>query len=143
MKNSVLVSVMFDFKGEQFNPSTRINLDDFLLAEHDVEQCYLTLAQEHDIGLHSHELDVMMSARLYYSEPYGIATDFIQDGELLWPELYQAWQQKVVWGDVLNAVKGSLNSEDIDQAQPKIKEALLAAYKAGFEKGKLEKTKGF
>jgi len=129
-----VASVEFYFKGEKFSPSTVVDLDAFFQSQQGVEFFYLALAKSADIGLHSYELDVMMSETITFSQPTGIAVDFVEQGKVDWQGLNIKWQEHVCLKSVEGIAETLLNVEKaIDK--PTLLAALMQAYSLGKKEG--------
>jgi len=129
-KHTVKASVAFDFKGEHFSSSVSIDLDDFFRTSKDLSHCYVELGKAIGFDCYRYEYDVMESEVIHFSEPTGIAVDFVENGELDWLGLERAWQDHGGMVVIADIARKKLGIEDLD-GEPQLAEALLAAYRAG------------
>ena len=129
MINTITVSVPFSFKGQEYEPSLVIDLNDHSEG-FDSDKICLTIAHENGIGLYSYELEVMQSNEMVYSNATGLATKFLKDGCFDF-EAYSVEFQQVKTRSTLEKIsKDVLSIDDLD-AEPAIHKALLMAYNAG------------
>lgn len=130
MKNSIVVTIPFSFKGEEFAPSSVINLDQFCEQGHKREALHQYVATKNKIDMYSYEYDVVESSTLQFSEPTGLATLFYKDGQFDL-EAYKIHAEEVqlmmVLQDIALDVMGIADLEK----HPDLKEALLRAYRKG------------
>ncbi|MDQ7005088.1 MAG: hypothetical protein Q9N67_09320 [Ghiorsea sp.] len=137
MKNSIKAGINFYFKGEEFKPSTTIDLDMYFQGHHDLDFIYGMLAKCVNIDEYRHEYDVMMLEEIYYSEPQGIAIDYVIDGQLDWQGLQQAWQNHQAIVLLTPIANKFFNVENLADS-PKLTAALLEVYRLGQDKAEVE-----
>ena len=77
MKNSVVAKIPFHFKGQAFEPSSRIDLDDWAKrGDETLPDLVKIIAQENQIGSYSYELEVMEVSDILFEAPTGNAEQF-------------------------------------------------------------------
>jgi len=128
MVNSVDVALEFYFKGEKFTPQATIDLDAYFQSGKDMVYIYDALAKSIGLNEHRHEYDVMVMQDIVFSNPQGIAQDYVFDGQVDWQGLKQAWQTQTEKDDILALAKSHFTDEELEN-NPKVLEALVQAYK--------------
>lgn len=136
MRNSIIISVEFDFKGQHFAPKTKLDLDKFMQGDQNLELCFFALADANGIGRYSYELDVMMSEQLLFSEPVGVVKHFFHQGQIDWQGFQQAWLQDFEFQKLEAIANNIFNVENLSE-HPKLAIALQMAYEAGSAQGTL------
>lgn len=130
MSNSVIATVPFDYRGEHHTPSITIDLNEFMQNEKGMANIYSAVASQNQIGLYSYEYEVLMSSDIIFSQPEGMAKNFLQgdDFDLDRFRLEYHEQQRL---DALQAIaREQLQIDDLEQ-NPALKRALLEACKYG------------
>ncbi len=140
MKNSIKVTIPFSFKGTDHEPSCIVDLDAFILGDQGIEAVFHIVASQNNIGNYSYEYEVLESSTKVFSEPTGIADEFIcedgfdLEGFKLKQSLEGAFEKlQAIATDVLNID----NLADADNEA--IKKALQQAYQLGTENCKEKK----
>lgn len=126
MKNSIDVRVEFSFKGEDYDLTSRIDLDNYNAAL----SPYQILARQHDIDTISYLFEVMQEADLEFSNAQGAAADWLHEGYLNQSEFSARWQDHKISLRVAPIAKRELGIEHLAQ-HPALKNALVQAYKLG------------
>lgn len=132
MKNSIVVRIPFNFKGQLFEPKSRIDLDDWVQREAGETFDWIKqVAVENGIGSYSYELEVMESSEFLYESPTGLAIQFFDaEAETFNFEGFtQSWWQHQALS-VLEGIHQSVFGESID-TESKLYQAMLQAYQAG------------
>ena len=130
MKNSIIISAEFYFKGEKFSPSMVVNLDDHIQTKSDFEGLYCSLANSNSIGLYSYEYEILLSTNLVFSDATGIAGDFLENGNFDLAAFEQALHDESIY-EAIKKVAGTHFPNDDLSSQPNLKAALIEAYKLG------------
>ncbi|MDQ6987198.1 MAG: hypothetical protein Q9M25_05305 [Mariprofundaceae bacterium] len=142
VKNSVTVGLVFDFRGQRFTPSIDIDLD-ALMHKPDrlsVNGLYNMLAASIGLDAYRHEYDVMAMHELVFSQPTGLACEFVADGKLDFDGFIHAWQQQRI-RKIVQAIAGRhLNISDLTQ-HDNIEKALIESYLAGRKHAAQDKNK--
>lgn len=130
MKNTIKVTIPFSFKGVEYSPSSIIDLDVFSQGDQTLDTVFQIVANENKIDNYSYQYEVLESSRRLYSDPTGIALDFLSNNEFN----LQGFKDKLIGDDVFLGLSeiakktlGIQNLEDHDD----LKAALLKAYKLG------------
>ncbi len=131
-KHKLTVAVAFDFKGKSFSSSLELDLDVFFTHQREITSLYTDLGRILGLDCYRHEYDVMESAPLTFSNPTGIAMPFVQQGQVDWDALEQAWHKQLHFGIVEKITNKYFNVENIED-RPKLTAALIEAYQAGQE----------
>ena len=130
MKNSIKASVEFSYKGESYHYATLIDLDQ-LLRQHDVmPSIHILLAKEHSVDTYSYLYEIMQSEEIEFSNPQGVALDYMTDGEFDQAALAQNWPDAKALRLLQAIADGELGIVDLN-LHPALKSALLAAYHLG------------
>jgi hypothetical protein len=130
MKNSIVISVEFFFKGQKLSPSMEIDLDAHVQSRTGLQALYPRLAKSNNIDLYSYEYEILQAENLIYSEAKGLAKHFLNAGIFDIDAFEQALQDQKALEVVSNIARTILSVEDLD-AQPILKTALIEAYKLG------------
>lgn len=130
MKNSVTVSVVFDFKGKRYAPDLELDLDSYMQQSGCLPDLYPLLASVCNLGLYSYEYEMLQSEELICSHAKGLVIDHIVDGVLDLKGFEAAWLGVEALKKLTLIAKNLLDIDDLT-TQPKLKEALIAAYKLG------------
>ena len=97
-----------------------------------LDNVYQLVANENKVDNFSYEYEVLESSPMQFSDPTGIAGDFLQGNHF---DL-EGFKKKTAQGDVektlQNIAKDFLNIDDLESNQD-IKQALLQAYQAGVD----------
>lgn len=130
MKNAITVTIPFSFKGKNFEPSARINLDE--LASSEDVQAFLVqcVASANGIDLYSYEHEMLESTPPIFSEPEGLAVKFENNGEFDLGAFKDKRIEVAVLKTLQEIAEDSMGIDDLSQ-HPEIKKALLKAYEAG------------
>jgi len=130
MKNSIKASVEFSFKGEDYTLASKIDLDP-LLREHDaLPSIHAILARLHSIDTYSYLYEVMQEAEIEFSNPQGLAADYLVDGKFEPAALATNWQMAKT-GILLQSIAArELSITDLNQHHA-LRRALVEAYNLG------------
>lgn len=130
MKNSIVVTIPFDFKGEHHTPSITIDLDNFIASKKELSEIYATVAVSNNIGPYSYEYEVLMSSEMRFSTPTGIAGDYLNGTEFDLDAFSNDYQDHKRFQTLQAIAQENLQIEDLEQ-HPNLKQALLDACKFG------------
>ncbi len=130
MKNTIKVTIPFSFKGINYEPSCIIDLDTFLLGEQSIDSIFQLVAAENNIDNYSYEYEVLESSKKIFSEPTGLAGNFLSDGNFDIEGFKQSYRDEQVFASLNDIAKKNLNIDNLDD-HADIKQALLSAYQAG------------
>jgi len=135
-KNTVKVTIPFSYKGKDREPSSIIDLDTFILGDQDIEAVFHIVASQNNIGNYSYEYEVLESSPKIFSEPTGIAQEFITD-EGFDLDAFKIRQREQEIHKTLQTIASEvLNINKLEETSD-IKNALLQAYQAGKDHSKL------
>lgn len=130
MKNSIVISAEFFFKGQKLSPSMVVDLDIHLRSKNNIHELYPLLAKNNNIDLYSYEYEILQAENLVFSEAKGLAEPFLNNGTFDIDAFGQALHDEKIIGIVSNIAKTILSVDDLDE-QPVLKTALIEAYKLG------------
>ena len=130
MKNNIVISVEFYFKGEKLSPSMVIDLDDHIQTQRGYDSLYPLLARSNNIDLYSYEYEIMLAEELVFSEATGLASAFIEGGEFDFVAFEQALQDENITKVISQIASDHLSVDDLS-SQPDLKSALIEAFKHG------------
>ena len=130
MKNTIVISAEFFFKGEKLSPSMMIDLDAHIRSKNSLEALYPLLAKSNNIDLYSYEYEILLAENLIFSDAMGLAAPFLENGVFDIDSFEQALQDKHIIETVSTVAKTILSIDDLN-TQPVLKTALIEAYKLG------------
>ncbi|MCK5901626.1 MAG: hypothetical protein KAG28_00640 [Cocleimonas sp.] len=81
MKNTITAQVNFSFKGEEFNPSTVIDMDVFAPHNKNFSGLYAKIALINQVDTYSYAYEAMEASALILHSPTGHAVDFLSEGQ--------------------------------------------------------------
>lgn len=130
MKNSIVISAAFFFKGQKLSPSLEIDLNDHLKTKTSFDSLYPLLAKHNNIDLYSYEYEMLQAEDLAFSEAKGLAESFLNEGVFDLDAFEQAMHDDNILKVVSHIATTILSVDDLD-SQPVLKTALIEAYKLG------------
>lgn len=138
MKNNIVVSVEFSFKGKKYSPSMVVSLDEHIqsgggLTGGKLDALYPLLATSNAIDHYSYEYEIMLAEDLAFSDATGLAANFLEEGKFDLAAFKQALQEETIAEALSKIAKDHLSVDDLS-SQPGLKAALLKAYKLGQSK---------
>lgn len=132
MKNTVIVQVNYSFKGENFSPSLRFELDKFAKQNNDFSSLYLQIAQYNKIDSYSYAYEVMQSSELLFHSPTGNVIDFIDNGKCDLNAYQYQLNQQIMFNQLEAIAADILGIIDIHTKEHQaISKALAQAYLVG------------
>ncbi len=131
MKNTITLTIPFSFKGEQYSPSTVIDLDQFCQHKPSLDSLAHTVATENDIGNYTYEYEVLLSSEYHFSDATGLAKKFLTDNNFDFESYRQALEETQTMATLQNIAKNNLGIENLEDHQD-----LLHALKQALEAGK-------
>lgn len=132
MKNSIVAKIPFHFKGQAFEPSSRIDLDDWAKrGEETLPDLVKIIAQENQIGSYSYELEVMEVSEIEFESPTGRAEKFWDPeiGTFDFNGFKQYWLAEQAFTQ-LNQISENILGASLEE-NSKIHQALMQAFLAG------------
>ncbi len=133
MKNNLVASVEFYFKGERYTPSVRLDLDQLLEKTGGLPSLYSLIARENGIDLYSYQYEVMETEEIRFSEVEGFVSEFIHNGQLDVQGFVDKWHECRLQEALSAIAQRCMGVEDLAQ-QPQLQCALQEAYELGQEK---------
>ncbi|MDH5611223.1 MAG: hypothetical protein OEY66_02045 [Gammaproteobacteria bacterium] len=130
MKNSIVISVEFFFKGQKLSPSMVIDLDAHIQSKNDLQSLYPQLARSNNIDLYSYEYEILQAENLVFSDAKGLAKSFLSEGTFNIDAFERALHEQNVIEAVSGVARSILSIDDLD-TEPVLKTALIEAYKLG------------
>ena len=130
MKNTIMLTIPFSFKGENHSPSSRIDLDIFCQQEQPLEALCHIVATENNIGNYSYEYEVLHASTLLFSDATGIAEYFLVENEFDLEGFRNGLREQQALIIFQKIVKNVLDIDNIEEHEPLIS-ALQQAYDAG------------
>ena len=130
MKNAITVTIPFHFRGEAFQPSARIDLNELANAENAQTWLVQRIAAENGIDLYAYEYEVMEATMPVFSDPEGLATAYLTDGQLDLAGFRQEFAEQAIMDKLIAIAREKLGIEDLT-LEPAISKALRAAFEAG------------
>ena len=130
MKNSIVVTIPFSFKGEELAPSSVIDLDQFCEQGHPLTILHQHVATENKIGKYSYEYEVIESSSLIFSDATGLAIEFCKGGQFDL-EAYKKYIEEIQIMSSLQSIALEVMGINNLEQHADLKEALLRAYRKG------------
>jgi len=131
--NTIRARLAFSFKGETYELESVIDLDRCLVGG-DVPDFHGLLARSAGIDPYSYLYEVLESHEIEFSDATGVAARSCRDGQFDWNQFEQDLSAERDWQAVSAIAERIMGARDLD-ADPALKEALLAAYRAGKASG--------
>jgi hypothetical protein len=128
--NTVRAQAAFSFKGETYELDSVIDLDACAGEAGEMPDFHRLLARAAGIDPYSYQYEVLGSHDITFSEPTGVAARCCGDGQFDWARFVLERCEERDWQVVRSLVQPMLGARDLD-ADPDLKAALLAAYRAG------------
>ena len=129
MTNSIRVGLTYSFRGETFSPSTVIQLDK-LAAYGEAPNWYAKLAAATGLDTYSYAYEVMRESELMFSEPSGLAVPYLDGARFDFDGFMRAYRDAAHIPSLQAIARNILGIEDLN-SEPKIREALVQAYRLG------------
>lgn len=120
----------FSFKGEPYELDTTFDLDRCTAEPGEQPNFHLLLAKAAGIDTYSYLYEVLESHEIAFSEATGPAALCCSDGQFDWPEFERLRQEDEDMQVIRAIAERILGVGDLDE-RADLKEALLAAYRAG------------
>ncbi len=132
--NSVRARLSLSFKGEICELDSIIDLDHCGNDSGEAPDFHRLLAQAAGIDAYSYLYEVLEAHAIEFSGATGVAAQHCRDGRFDWAGFEQARREDRDWHAVRAIAERMLAARDLD-ADPDLKAALLAAYRAGKASG--------
>jgi hypothetical protein len=128
--NTVRARLAFSFKGETYELDSVIDLDRHLGESGAAPDFHRLLAKAAGIDPYSYLYEVLESEEIEFSDATGVAARSCHDGRFDWNLFEQDLSEERDWQVVRAIAERIMAARDLD-ADPDLKAALLAAYRAG------------
>ncbi len=130
MKNTIRAGIEFYYQGEKITAYLDLDLDKIVQSGEDLSGLYPLLATAAEIDSYSYQYEMMLSEKIQFDQATGIAKDFVNGFEFDFAAFKQAWHKQKMLKQLEKIASQSLQIEDLE-TQPKIQQALIAAYRLG------------
>jgi len=130
VKNTIMVTIPFSFKGKEYSPSAIIDLDSYAQTHDNFNSIFHQVANENKIDPYSYEYEVLESSPLQFSEASGRAVDYLVNNSFDLTAFKEYLANREVDDVLLEIAKEEFNIKNLDNDLA-LKNALLKAYKAG------------
>ncbi len=130
MKNQIIATVIFYYKGERHAPSMVLDLDELMERDGGLNNLHHSIAMANNIDSYSYEYEMMMADDILFEQPEGMAVEFLNDGQFDMEGFKTKWRQQQVVEAVRPIAERCVGVTDLD-GKPKLKAALIEAYLAG------------
>ena len=132
--NTVRARLAVSFKGETYELDSVIDLDRYLGGSKEAPDFHRLLAKAAGIDPYSYLYEVLESHEIEFLDATGMAARSCRDGRFDWNLFEQALSTEREWQAVREIAERIMGARDLD-ADPALKEALLATYRAGKASG--------
>jgi hypothetical protein len=132
--NTVRARLSLSFKGETYELDSVIDLDRCLGEPGEAPDFHQLLARAAGIDPYSYLHEVLESHEIEFSDATGVAARSCRDGRFDWPQFEQDRREEQDWQAVRAIAERIMATRDLN-AEPDLKAALLAAYRAGKASG--------
>lgn len=132
--NTVRARLTLSFKGETHNLDSIIDLDRHLGEPGEVPNFHRLLAKAAGIDPYSYLYEVLETHEIEFTDATGVAARSCHDGGFDWTQFEQDMGEERDWQLVRPIAERTMANRDLD-AEPDLKAALLAAYRAGKASG--------
>lgn len=130
MKNTITLTIPFSFKGEEFAPSSKIDLDTFCQQDSSLDVLYHMVATENKIDNFSYQYEVLQASELQFSDAIGIAKNHLSNGTFNMEGFKKDLNEVQVLNIVQEIASEAMGIENLSEHK-ELKLALQQAYKAG------------
>jgi len=125
--NKLTATVEFDFKGDFYSLSTEVDVDKIIKHEDFYNSIYLAIAKEHNIGLYTYELEIMMDQDIVFSNEKGCSIGCIDNG-LLNIKMLRDNHNKYLCKPIIHNI---IHKYKLDKDNTSVVDALTEAYLSG------------
>ena len=136
MDNRITITIEFDFKGIHFSPSGDFDLDKIMRNNGVIPDLCATLATLNGIDLYSYEFEIMQEEEIQFSNPQGLAAEYMIEGVFDKVGFTQRWHLEQALSALQKIATQHMAIENLNQ-QPQLKAALMAAFQLGRERPKI------
>jgi hypothetical protein len=128
--NTVRARLTLSFKGETYELDSVIDLDGCLGEPGVAPDFHQRLARVAGIDPYSYLYEVLETHEIEFLDATGVAARSCHDGRFDWDRFEQERREERDWQRVRDIAQQTRGMRDLD-AEPELKAALLAAYRAG------------
>ncbi len=128
--NTIIVTIPFSFRGEDYTPSLKVDLNDFAKKDVDASVLFRLVAIENSIDTYSYQYEVLESSHIRYSQATGAACQFLNNEEFDFEGFKACIKQTGVTDILADIANKTLKISDLDK-HIAIQNALLQAFVAG------------
>jgi hypothetical protein len=132
--NTVRARLAFSFKGEAYDLDAVIDLDRHLGEPGEGPNFHRLLAKAAGIDPYSYLYEVLESHEIEFTDAAGVAARSCHDGGFDWTQFEHDMSEERDWQLVRPIAERTMSDRNLD-ADPDLKAALLAAYRAGKASG--------
>src|SRR5512139_996690 len=132
--NTIRARLAFSFKGETYELDSVIDLDRQFGASGEAPDFHGLLARSAGIDPYSYLYEVLESHEIEFSDATGMAARSCRDGRFDWNLFERDLSEERDWQAVREIAERIMGARDLD-ADPFLKETLLATYRAGKASG--------
>lgn len=129
-RNTVRARLVFSFKGDAYELDSVIDLDGCPGEPGVMPDFHQRLARVAGIDPYSYLYEVLETHEIVFSDATGVAARSCRDGRFDWARFEQERREEGDWHRVRAIAQQVLGARDLD-AEPELKAALLAVYRAG------------
>ncbi len=134
MPETIDVRLVFDFKGRRHDLRSRIDLAPYLRRGAEPPDLHQILARDNAIDPYSYEYESLQMETPEIVAAQGLAREHLHQGRLDWPGLSEAYAERQRLEAIGRIAQAQLGVEDLS-LRPDLRDALLAAYRAGAAAG--------
>ncbi len=128
--NTIRARLSLSFRGETYELDSVIDLDTCPGEPGEAPDFHRLLARAAGIDPYSYLYEVLETHEIEFSDASGVAAQSCRDGRFDWARFKQDRREADDWQRVRAIAQQTLGARDLD-AEPELKTALLAAYRAG------------
>ena len=128
--NTIRARLSLSFKGKTYELDSVIDLDECLGEPGTAPNFHQLLARTAGIDPYSYLYEVLEADEIEFSDATGVAARSCRDGGFDWAQFAQDAREGRDWQAVRAVAEPLLAARDLD-ADPALKAALLAVYRAG------------
>ncbi len=128
--NTIRARLTLSFKGETYELDSVIDLDGCLGEPGEAPHFHQRLARAAGIDPYSYLYEVLETHEIVFSDATGVAGRSCRNGRFDWIQFEHDRREAGDWQRVRAIAQQTLGARDLD-AEPELKAALLAVYRAG------------
>ncbi len=130
MNNFVDAGVEFSFKGVNYHYTTRLDLEQLLQRYDAMPSIHDILAKQNNVDTYSYLFEIMQGTEIEFSNPQGLASDYLVDDEFNLAALEKNWQNAQTCVLLQSIAARELGITDLTRHHA-IQRALIEAYNLG------------